>query len=226
MRTAGLTVSGGRPAAALTSSAGTALLTAAQVDELFKENLYLVVQTAGGAAVRGRVLTHLAGPAEAAGRAVMLRGAGGSVAGLAWASLDTSCRLHYSTRLEGPDSLETAAAELELEDYPIQVQSTLQCTVYCTVLNTDGRQPEVSSAVPEHAAAAAGLPGQQVFRPRGQSAQADGGAAGQRRRGPPPLQYRPHSLRSQGTADHHLASTVRTAHRYSEIMLVLNLITE
>ena len=44
-------------------------------------------------------MTHLAGPAEAGGVAALLRGTEG-VAGLAWASVDNSCRLDYSVRME------------------------------------------------------------------------------------------------------------------------------
>ena len=82
-------------------SNGTARLAAAQVEELYKENLYLSVMVGGQStpALRGRLVTHLAGPAEAGGAACLLRGEGG-VAGLAWTAIDHSCRLHYSVRME------------------------------------------------------------------------------------------------------------------------------
>ena len=48
------------------------------------------------------------------------------VVGLAWASLDPNCRLHYNIRLEGSDSLETATPSLELEDYPIHKSNNLK----------------------------------------------------------------------------------------------------
>lgn len=48
---------------------------------------------------RGRLVTHLAGPAEAGGVAALLQGTEG-VAGLAWASVDHTCRLDYSVRME------------------------------------------------------------------------------------------------------------------------------
>ena len=100
---------------------GTAHLTAGQVDELFKENLYLSLTTESEPpALRGRILTHLAGPAECGGSAVMIRSDSSPVTGLAWASLDQTCRLHYTVRLEGSDSLHNAQPSLELEDYPIQ----------------------------------------------------------------------------------------------------------
>ena len=102
-------------------------MTAGQVDELFKENLYLSVTTESEpAALRGRILTHLAGPAECGGSAVMIRSDSSPVTGLAWASLDQTCRLHYTVRLEGSDSLHSAQPSLELEDYPIQRPSNLK----------------------------------------------------------------------------------------------------
>ena len=78
------------------------------------------------AALRGRILTHLAGPAECGGSAVMIRSDSSPVTGLAWASLDQTCRLHYTVRLEGSDSLHSAQPSLELEDYPIQRPSNLK----------------------------------------------------------------------------------------------------
>jgi len=99
---------------------GTAKLTAGQVDELFKENLYLNVATQhNDQALRGRLVTHLAGPSESSGEAVLMKGDDSSVSGVAWASLDDTCRLHYNIRLEG-SQLDTASPSLELEDYPIQ----------------------------------------------------------------------------------------------------------
>eukprot|EP00091_Calanus_sinicus_P015082 TRINITY_DN32982_c0_g1_i1.p1 TRINITY_DN32982_c0_g1~~TRINITY_DN32982_c0_g1_i1.p1 ORF type:complete len:194 (+),score=38.50 TRINITY_DN32982_c0_g1_i1:26-583(+) len=99
---------------------GTAMLNAGQVDELFKENLYLNVATKYNAqALRGRLVTHLAGPSESSGEAVLMKGDDSSVSGVAWASLDETCRLHYNIRLEG-SQLDTASPSLELEDYPIQ----------------------------------------------------------------------------------------------------------
>eukprot|EP00092_Neocalanus_flemingeri_P058871 GFUD01070264.1.p1 GENE.GFUD01070264.1~~GFUD01070264.1.p1 ORF type:complete len:935 (-),score=111.94 GFUD01070264.1:1839-4643(-) len=99
---------------------GTAMLNAGQVDELFKENLYLNVATENDAqALRGRLVTHLAGPSESSGEAVMMKGEDSSISGVAWASLDDTCRLHYNIRLEGSE-LDTSSPSLELEDYPIQ----------------------------------------------------------------------------------------------------------
>ena len=78
--------------------------------------------------LRGRILTHLAGPSESSGDAVMLRSDTSSVTGLAWAFLDETCRLHYNIRLEGGAGLqlETAASSLELEDYPIHKADNLK----------------------------------------------------------------------------------------------------
>ena len=78
--------------------------------------------------LRGRILTHLAGPSESSGDAVMLRSDTSSVTGLAWAFLDETCRLHYNIRLEGGAGLqlETAASTLELEDYPIHKADNLK----------------------------------------------------------------------------------------------------
>ena len=79
------------------------MLNAGQVEELFKENLYLNVATEQSAqALRGRIVTHLAGAPEISGEAILMKGSDdSSVSGLAWASLDDTCRLHYSVRLEG-----------------------------------------------------------------------------------------------------------------------------
>ena len=104
-------------------------MTAGQVDELFKENLYLSLTTESETpltALRGRILTHLAGPAECGGSAALIRSDSSPVIGLAWASLDQTCRLHYTVRLEGSDSLHNAQPSLELEDYPIQRPSNLK----------------------------------------------------------------------------------------------------
>ena len=104
-------------------------MTAGQVDELFKENLYLSLTTESETpltALRGRILTHLAGPAECGGSAALIRSDSSPVIGLAWASLDQTCRLHYTVRLEGSDSLHNAQPTLELEDYPIQRPSNLK----------------------------------------------------------------------------------------------------
>ena len=80
--------------------------------------------------LRGRILTHLAGPSESSGDAVMLKSDTSSVTGLAWAFLDETCRLHYNIRLEGGAGagleLETAASTLELEDYPIHKADNLK----------------------------------------------------------------------------------------------------
>ena len=110
------------------SFSGTAYLTSGHIDELFKENLYLNLATQNDPqAMRGRILTHLAGPSEASGDAVMLKSLhSDEVVGLAWASLDPNCRLHYNIRLEGSDSLETATPSLELEDYPIHKSNNLK----------------------------------------------------------------------------------------------------
>ena len=70
-------------------------------------------------AIRGRILTHLAGPSESSGEAVLMKGGDSSVSGVAWASLDDTCRLHYNIRIEG-SQLDTISPSLELEDYPIQ----------------------------------------------------------------------------------------------------------
>ena len=81
--------------------------------------------------LRGRILTHLAGPSESSGDAVMLTGQDtSSVTGLAWAFLDETCRLHYNIRLEGGPGLqlETAASRLELEDYPIHKADNLKAS--------------------------------------------------------------------------------------------------
>jgi len=102
-------------------SNGTVLLTAGQVEELYKERLYLSVRITGSGspvALRGRLVTHLAGPPEAGGAAVLLQGTEG-VGGLAWASIDDTCRLNYNVRMEGAD-MSTATSSLELEDYPVQ----------------------------------------------------------------------------------------------------------
>ena len=97
------------------------------MDELFKENLYLSIATdRDPVALRGRILTHLAGPSSSSGSAVMIRSDSSDVIGLAWASLDQTCRLHYTVRLEGSDSLHSAQPSLELEDYPIQRPSNLK----------------------------------------------------------------------------------------------------
>ena len=82
--------------------------------------------------LRGRILTHLAGPSESSGDAVMLKSDTSSVTGLAWAFLDETCRLHYNIRLEGGAGaglqLETAASTLELEDYPIHKADNLKAS--------------------------------------------------------------------------------------------------
>ena len=70
-------------------------------------------------ALRGRILTHLAGPSESSGEAVLMKGGDSSVSGVAWARLDDTCRLHYNIRIEG-SQLDTISPSLELEDYPIQ----------------------------------------------------------------------------------------------------------
>ena len=97
------------------------------MDELFKENLYLSIATdRDPVALRGRILTHLAGPSSSSGSAVMIRSDSSNVIGLAWASLDQTCRLHYTIRLEGSDSLDNARPSLELEDYPIDSAENLK----------------------------------------------------------------------------------------------------
>ena len=97
------------------------------IDELFKENLYLNLATKSDPqALRGRILTHLAGPAESSGDAAMLRSDTSHIVGLGWSSLDQTCRLHYSIRIEGSDSLENTSPSLVLEDYPIQSSNSLK----------------------------------------------------------------------------------------------------
>lgn len=76
--------------------------------------------------MRGRILTHLAGPPESSGDAVMLTSDNNKITGLAWAFLDETCRLHYNIRLEGSDSLDNAEPSLELEDYPIHKSNNLK----------------------------------------------------------------------------------------------------
>ena len=56
----------------------------------------------------------------------MIRSDSSPVIGLAWASLDQTCRLHYTLRLEGSDSLDNARPSLELEDYPIDGTENLK----------------------------------------------------------------------------------------------------
>lgn len=109
--------------------AGTAYLASGHIDELFKENLFLNLATKSDPqALRGRILTHLAGPSESSGDAVMLKSDNSlsRVVGLAWSSLDETCRLHYNIRLEGSDSLDNATPSLVLEDYPIQNSNKLK----------------------------------------------------------------------------------------------------
>jgi len=106
---------------------GTAYLASGHIDELFKENLFLNLATrSDGAALRGRILTHLAGPSESTGDAVMMKSDNSPIVGLAWSSLDETCRLHYNIRLEGSDSLDNATPSLVLEDYPIQNSNKLK----------------------------------------------------------------------------------------------------
>lgn len=108
---------------------GTAYLASGHIDELFKENLFLNLATKSDPqALRGRILTHLAGPSESSGDAVMLKSDNSlsRVVGLAWSSLDETCRLHYNIRLEGSDSLDNATPSLVLEDYPIQNSNKLK----------------------------------------------------------------------------------------------------
>jgi len=106
---------------------GTVYLAAGHIDELFKENLFLNLATRSEPqAMRGRILTHLAGPPESSGDAVMLKSENTEITGLAWAFLDETCRLHYNIRLEGSDSLDNAEPSLELEDYPIHKSNNLK----------------------------------------------------------------------------------------------------
>ena len=106
---------------------GTVYLAAGHIDELFKENLFLNLATVREPqAMRGRILTHLAGPPESSGDAVMLKSDNNKITGLAWAFLDETCRLHYNIRLEGSDSLDNAEPSLELEDYPIHKSNNLK----------------------------------------------------------------------------------------------------
>jgi len=99
---------------------GSVVMSASQVEDMFKENLYLNVDTQGQArALRGRLVTHLAGPADFSGAAVMLGGEDNQMAsGLAWVSIDDTCRLHYSVRIEG-NNVDKMDQVLQLEDYPV-----------------------------------------------------------------------------------------------------------
>ena len=56
----------------------------------------------------------------------MLKSEQSLITGLAWASLDQTCRLHYNIRLEGSDSLNSATPSLEIEDYPIHNSNNLK----------------------------------------------------------------------------------------------------
>lgn len=56
----------------------------------------------------------------------MLKSEYNLITGLAWASLDETCRLHYNIRLEGSDSLDNASPSLEIEDYPIHNSNNLK----------------------------------------------------------------------------------------------------
>jgi len=98
-------------------ASGELTLSAAQLEELLKEDFYLTVTTSQKA-LRGRILVHQASSSHLSGEPVLLTG-NTSASGLSWVSLDNNCRLHYSLRLEGPigDGLES---HLELEDYPLE----------------------------------------------------------------------------------------------------------
>ena len=89
------------------------------MEELFKEDMYVNVATATRPqALRGRLLTRLAGPAEASGQAIMLAANSTAVTGLAWTSIDLNCRLHYHVRTNDQDG--DAESALELQDFPLK----------------------------------------------------------------------------------------------------------
>jgi len=65
-------------------------------------------------------MTHLASPSDASGEAVMMKGMNNQIAsGLAWVSIDGSCRLHYDVRIES-DTANDFDQVLELEDFPVR----------------------------------------------------------------------------------------------------------
>jgi len=103
---------------------GTVYISGSQVEEMFKEDMYINIATNHHQqALRGRLLTRLAGPAEASGRAILLHGSDSPVSGIAWASIDTDCRLHYHLRTNDPE--DDGEARLELEDFPLKNLKTL-----------------------------------------------------------------------------------------------------
>jgi hypothetical protein len=66
-----------------------------------------------------------------AGQAALLSG-NSSVSGLVWTSVDNSCRLHYSIRIEGAD---TDTLESTLGMYTTVLRTSFLCRFHTDVLN-------------------------------------------------------------------------------------------
>ena len=70
------------------------------IDAFYHANLYINVASENHEReLRGRIVQHFLGPAqEFASRPILLEGSSGNnatVSGLAWLTVDTTCRLHY-----------------------------------------------------------------------------------------------------------------------------------
>ena len=79
---------------------GTFRMNSKDIDAFYHANLYINVASENHEReLRGRIVQHFLGPAqEFAIRPILLEGGSGNnatVSGLAWLTVDTTCRLHY-----------------------------------------------------------------------------------------------------------------------------------
>ena len=83
---------------------GTFRMNSKDIDTFYHANLYINVASENHEReLRGRIVQHFLGPAqEFAIRPILLKGTSGdsnaTVSGLAWLTVDTTCRLHYQVQ--------------------------------------------------------------------------------------------------------------------------------
>ena len=109
-------------------SNGSLKMDALDIQDLYRSDLYLNVLTSGSGggqdALRCRISSHLLNPAHELSNAPILMKTDppsetSAATGIAWANMDSTCRIHYSARLAGLTD-QNVESELILKDYPLR----------------------------------------------------------------------------------------------------------
>ncbi|TRY80007.1 hypothetical protein TCAL_08936 [Tigriopus californicus] len=100
-------------------ASGSIRISAKEMEQLFKDNLFLNVATlANERALRGKLTIQMMSEATETIRPILLKSNLSLVSGIAWTSINAHCRLNYEMRLIGPER--KTESTLTLKDFPMK----------------------------------------------------------------------------------------------------------